>query len=297
MAHHRRAPQAVLGATLLVGSLAAGALGTAGASTPAGRPALRAATARAAQAPSSERVAVTLTVTLQGQRLPVSLTGVAGPTVADLHLVAAGTAIEVRRLGGTVYVHFPPGTKTGLPAGKSWGSVSLAAVDRQLGIVLPGLSPAGKASSGTLAPDELLAAIKKLASGPLRKVGAAKIHGIATTAYRASVDPAKLLGAAAAAASPTLKQLLGSVLKLKSVPFTIWVDAAGQVVQLNAAVPLALSFAGAKIDAKVAVLAQQWAFGVPVHVVAPPASQVAPIPLSALRASGAGALGGLGGLG
>ena len=290
MGQHRRASPAVIGAALLAGGMAIGALGTAGAST------ARAPRRAHAVAATTERLAVNATIVLQGQHLGVSLSGVAGPTSADLHVVAAGTAVELRRIGNTVYLHLASATKTGLPAGKTWGSVSLAAVDKQIGISLPGLSASGQA--GGLGPGQLLSDLAKVSSSPPRKVGTATIHAIPTTAYQLNLDVAKLLAGAGAGAakSAILKQLLGSALSLTSVPTTVWVDAQGRLVQLHVAVPLTLGFAGVKIHASVDVLAQGWAFGVPVRVSPPPASLVAPLPLSALSAgAGLNALGGLAG--
>lgn len=288
MAHHRRAWQAAVGATLLTGGLAAGALAPAGAST---RPAV--ARPRLAT-PTTERLAVTATIAIEGQHVGVSLTGVAGPTMADLHVVAAGTALEMRRVGGTVYLHFPPGTKTGLPKGKTWGSVSLAALDHQLGVSLPGLSATGAASP--LGPGGLLGALAKVTTAPPKKVGVKTVHGIATTEYRADLDVAKIFAAIPPAQSAALKQLAGSVLQATSIPVLAWVDGKGQVVQLHVAVPISMHFAGAKIHGSLALLAQGWDFGVPVHVTPPPAAQVAALPLSALGSAGATGLGGLGGL-
>lgn len=288
MGQHRRASSAVIGAALLAGGMAIGALGTAGTS---GATVPRGAHVVAA---TTERLAVNATIVLQGQHLGVSLTGVAGPTSADLHVVAAGTAVELRRIGSTVYLHLPPGTKTGLPAGKTWGSVSLAAVSKQIGIPLPGLSPSGQA--GGLGPGQLLSDLAKASSSPPRKVGTATIHSIPTTAYQLHLDVAKLLGGAGAAKSAVLKQLLGPARSLTSVPTTVWADPQGRLVQLHVAVPLTLGFAGVRIHASVNVLAQGWDFGVPVHVSPPPASLVAPLPPSALSAgAGLNALGGLAG--
>lgn len=294
MGHHRRVSGIALGASLLAATAGAGAVATAGASSV---PASRAARAAHAAA-TSEQFSLTETISLQGQKLTVSMNGVAGPTLADLHISAAGTAIELRRVGGTVYLHLPPGTKAGLPAGKTWGSLSLSAVSKQLGqlgVAVPGLSAAGRGASG-LGVGTLLSQLAKMSTAPPRKVGAATIHGIATTAYQITIDPSKVFGGLGASASATVKQLLGSVLGMKSLPMTLWADAAGQVVQLHVALPLNLGFAGAKIHGSITLLMQGWDFGVPVHVAAPPAAQVAPIPLSALG-SAAGGLGGLGGLG
>ncbi len=286
MAHHRRVLSAALGFSLLAGT--AGAAATAGASSVA-----------VAHAPAtSEQFSLTETISLQGQHLAVTIAGVASPTLADLHITAAGTAIELRRVGGTVYVHVPPGVKTGLPAGKTWGSLSLASISKQLGqlgVAVPGLSAAGHGATG-LGVGTLLSQLAKLSTSPPRKVGAATIHGIAATAYQITIDPSKVFGGLGASASATVKQLLGSILGMKALSLTLWADAAGQVVQIHAALPLNLSFAGAKIKGGIDLLMQGWNFGVPVHVAAPPAAQVAPIPLSALG-SAAGGISGLGGLG
>lgn len=286
MGHHRRARPALIGATLLAGGLAAGttAIATAGAS--ASPPA-------AAPAATSDRFAASLGITIQGQPVRVTMSGVASATEADLRLGIPGTSIEVRRIGQTLYVDFPPGTKgTSLPAGKSWGAVSLAAFERKVGIPLPGLGSSGQGSF--LSPGAVLSSLSAVTAGPPRKVGTATIHGMASTAYSATIDLAKVAKSVPASQAASLKQLLGAA-KLSNLPLTVWVNAAGRLVQLHAAFPFSFNLVGTTMSLKLDVLAQEWDFGAPVHVSAPPASQVAQLPTSALGGSALGL--GLGGLG
>lgn len=287
MGHHRRARTAVIGATVLATVLATGttAIGAAGASTRTGA---------AAPVATSGRVVATLGISIQGQTVRLSVTGVASATEADLHIGIAGTSVEVRRIGPTLYIHVPPGTKAAhLPAGKSWGSVSLQAFASQAGIPLPGLGSPGHV--GILSPGTGLAALSGLTAGPFRKVGTATIHKTATTAYVATVDLAKVTRSVPASQTAVLRQLFGSA-KLPSAPLTVWVDASGRIVQIRSGFPISANLFGTKLSLKLDLLVQNWDFGLPVHVVAPPASQVAPIPASALKSSALGSAG-LGSLG
>lgn len=284
MSHARRVGVA-LGAGLLAAGLAAGAATAPVGASPRPDRAARAAT------PTSERFALVLTVTLGGQPQRVTMTGVAGPSRADLHLTAAGSHIEVRRIGATAYVHVPPGTSSPLPAGKTWGAVSVAALRRRLGVSLPGLSAPAGATSVSAAG--VLRTLAGMGSGTPAKVGSARIHGIATTAYRVTVDPAKVLARLPKATRDTLGSLLGGTTASK-VPVTFWQDRAGRLVQLRTGLPLQVHASGLSLSLHLGVLAQAWDFGVPVHVVRPPAAATGTLPASSLGAAALG-LGGLGG--
>lgn len=281
MSHPRR-----VGAAAGAGLLAAG-LAVAAAAAPVGASPRTGHAARAA-APSSERLALVLTLTVAGQHQRVTVTGVAGQHAADLHVSAAGSRVEVRRIGPTLYVHVPRGTSSPLPAGKTWGAVSIAAVRRQAGAGLPGLSPTGATpvSAGTV-----LRTLAGLGSTAPVRVGTARVHGIATTASRVEVDPAKALARLPKATRGTLGSLLGST--TSKVAVTLWQDAAGRLVQLQTGLPLHLHVRGLSLSLHLGVLAQAWGFGVPVHVVRPPASATGTLPASALGTTALG-LGGLG---
>ena len=104
MSYQRRVRAAMVGTSVLAAGLAAGA-----AAVPAGASAAAGHVARAA-APTSERLALLLTVTLAGQHQRMTMTGIAGPTAADLHLSAAGN--PGRRTGGDT----PPGCSRASPS-------------------------------------------------------------------------------------------------------------------------------------------------------------------------------------
>lgn len=284
MSHPRRAAATAAAGLLAAGLAAAAPAGASGASPRAAR--------GHAVAPASERLALVLTATVAGQHQRMTMTGIAGPSAADLHLATAGTRIEVRRIGPTLYVHLPPGASSPLPAGKTWGAVSLAAVRRQLGAGLPGL--AAPAAGTAPSAQRVLRTLAALGASRPVKVGAARIHGIATTASRVEVDPAKALAGLPKQTRSALGSLLGGALAPK-VGVVVWQDAAGHLVQLRTGLPLRVNVSGLKLSVHLSVVTQAWDFGVPVHVARPPAAATGTLPVSALGTTGLG-LGGLGGL-
>jgi hypothetical protein len=279
------------GALLGAGLLAAGLVGAAASSAQAATQAALTNSPRAATTRSA-RLAVVVSITTFGQRERLAMTGVSSPSAADLHLSVAAARFELRRIGQSLYVHYPSGATSPLPKGKTWAVVSLAAFDRQLGLVLPGLFlGAGRPLSAT----SVLNQLAQVSFKPPVAVGTARIHGLATTAYELEIDPAKAERGFLGPANGMLMPLLGGAFP-RQVDVTVWEDHAGRLVQLHSALALHAGLAGTSLLLHVGVLAQTFGFGTPVRVSRPPAARTSAISASAL-ASGLFALVGLGGQG
>src|SRR5262249_28279990 len=169
-----------------------------------------------------------------------------------------------------MYVKLPGAVGAALPKGKSW----LAVPTGTLGGDAPGLgSPLGPFGVGN--PADLLASLLAM-SGSERNLGAATIRGVPVTGFAVNIDPAK-----AAARVPDWErasfQQLAKSLGSGTIPVDVWVDGQNQVrrVRLSLSSPGATDLIGAPGKTKLVESTDYYDFGVPVHVTAPPAAEVA----------------------
>jgi hypothetical protein len=95
------------------------------------------------------------------------------------------------------------------------------------------------------------------AAGSVADKGADQVDGVSVEHYTLTLDPTKATGAFGAALS---------VAGTKLLPVDLWIDAAGRPVQVKIAIP----FGGTSVPLVVKVSK----FNAPVHITAPPASQV-----------------------
>jgi len=193
------------------------------------------------------------TFTTQGQRVTVTadtsfgdrtLTGLKG--AVRVSLPGMGT-LEARLVGGVVYIN---GAQLGLGAlgGKPWVKVDLTDTSNPLGETLAKITD-------NLGPGQLAETLKGLST--LRTVGAETVDGVATTHYKVSIDTSKL--GTTLGLDPS--QLGGAALP-KTVAYDVWLDEGSRPVKLA----MATSMFGMELHFS------KW--GEPVHVAAPPASQV-----------------------
>lgn len=157
-------------------------------------------------------------------------------------------SVELRLVGGVLYVHGP---QLGLSqqASKPWVKLDLTDPSNPVGQMFSRIT-------NNMNPSKLADAFKAIAR--LSKVGPENIDGLQTMHYRVSVDTSRLgsllgIPAGSSAGMP------------KTLTYNVWVDAKNRPVQLS------------MINSGFTVQLQFSKWGEPVHVVAPPASQVSQI--------------------
>jgi hypothetical protein len=204
----------------------------------------------------------------------VSVTGVGDlrtdQAVLTVQLPPPLGQIEVRSTGQDYFVHLPPQLQ-GVANGKPWVRVDRgtlqALAGSQLGV--PGLGT-------TLDFSSVLAWLRGV-SGQITTVGPERINGRPTTHYRAEVDLARVVAAMGGDATDAARiaQAVG-----RTLPADVWIDAQGRLRQLKVALnldTLPASHGGslpAQARGTAVLTVDLWNFGVTVHPVPPPASQV-----------------------
>ncbi len=195
------------------------------------------------------------------------------PTVMSTHLVEAlpvgNLTMDERLLGPTAYVRSTAFDANPQFAHK-WVKLDLSKV---LGSNFPGLG------GGAMSPQQATAYLQGI-TGTVKTVGPDTIDGTPTTHYRASIDYQRMIRHL----SPKLRALMKSAAKLfpsRPIPVDLWLDHSGQL----RAEHLVLKTPATSMDLRIRFSE----FGVPVHVSAPPASQVFELPPSVLKAIGSGA--------
>src|SRR5215472_5395986 len=230
---------------------------------------LSAAVARA----KAETTRIAITTTMQAPGMSVSFTQTGAfdfahsRGVISMQSPMAMTAVFVPP---KMYIKLPGGSGGALPNGKTW--LALPAGD--LGGDAAGVgSLLGPFGSGD--PADLLASLTAI-SGSERKLGAATIRGVPVTGYQVNIDPAK-----AAAKVPNWErasfQQFARSLGSGTIPVDVWVDDQDQVrrVRLSLSSPEGTDVLGAPGKTKLVESTDYYDFGVPVHVTAPPAAEVA----------------------
>jgi hypothetical protein len=161
--------------------------------------------------------------------------------------------------GDALYMHLPEALVSRIPLGKAWMKFDLAALAKSSGVDLKQLTQANQGN-----PADMLQALKGVGSS--RKLGTENIRGVATTHYRATIDPKKALDRIPDKQSAAaLKQML-STSGLRSLPIDVWIDRAGRVRRES----MKFSANGTSMDMTV----EFTRFGVPVDTSPPPADQV-----------------------
>jgi hypothetical protein len=208
-------------------------------------------------------------LTTQGQTIPLRASG-----ALDARARAARFSLRVANPGGrasidlavvvvgrTLYLRFPLLTQlTG--AKKPWAKLDL-------GKALSGQG-AGLGSLLQANPAELTALACAL-SGATRNLGSATVKGVRTTHYRSRLDYRQALRCAPASLRAGLGRLAPQLGSAPVVPVDAYVDAQGYV--RRATIDLSLRSGKKRLGAALTV--DLSGFDRPVHVQAPPASQVA----------------------
>jgi hypothetical protein len=225
------------------------------------------AAAAANTAHLSARLSLTTTLRTQGMSISFSETGeydfARSRGVLHMH-GPAGVAAEVLFIPPEVYVKLPGGSHGPLPRGKSWIEVKAAGTG-PLGDFVPG-------PSGNTNPADLLSSLRAVSSS-VTTMGSATIRGVPVTHYRVRVDPAKAVSRVPRSERPGLLALARNM-GAAAAPVDVWVDQRSLVRRLRVSLARPLGL-GKHFGSHITLTLDFYDFGVPVHVTAPPAGDVA----------------------
>jgi hypothetical protein len=223
---------------------------------------------------NSAKVAMAVDISTKGQSAHASGVGVADWTTkqAQFSITAPGVAapVEERAINSTVYVQVPAADRA-KTQGKAWVEASISTNANQ-----------SQGLDNLIQPDDPQGALQVLQSqsSQVTRVGRAVIDGVSTTHFRATYDMAK----AGSGASPTTIQRFVELTGTSTIPVDVWLDSAGRVRRLSLSISVVklpqgattTAQAQAELPLRVTITLDLSAFGTPVAVTAPPASEVAP---------------------
>jgi len=195
--------------------------------------------------------------------------------------------MEVRSLDKVSYIKLPAtlrGVLGRLSGGKSWFSVDTSKLGGKQSS-LPGL--------GQSDPTQFLAYLETV-SDNVTKVGSESIRGVDTTHYHATFDLAKAVKQTGVPQTLRrgLKKILGTGASgSPTIPADVYIDAAGRLRRLSMQLDLA-QFGGlggsgsAGLATTITTSIDLYDFGVAVDVQAPPAGDVAQLPMMGMNGFG-----------
>jgi hypothetical protein len=169
--------------------------------------------------------------------------------------------------GGALYMHLPATAATHLPAGASWIKIDLAALSRETGMGLGGLSGGSMAAFD---PSQTLAYLKGV-SKSVTHAGSETVRGTQAERYHIVIDPKKAMKEV----SGSTRCGLGAATKVlgkMTIPADVWIDGQGRLVRMQ--MHFSISPPGTTQSVGMTMRMDLFDFGAPVHVTAPPASQV-----------------------
>ena len=203
------------------------------------------------------------------------------PALGELHLSAnvAGRSFPMdERIIGTVFYMRSPVFAQAIPAGKRWLKLDLSAMGSA------GNALGSAMNNGQSDPTQTLTYLQATADS-IQNLGAEDVGGVSTTHYHAVVVFKKavelLVQRASPAQRPALRRLYAqfeSQTGITDYPADVWIDGQGLVRKMGFSMPMTAT--GERMDMTMAMSH----FGVPVHITAPPAGQVAD--LSTMAAAG-----------
>lgn len=193
------------------------------------------------------------TVSAAGQQMTLSADeSLGGSSLKDLTGAMTMTLpgmgqMQARFVSGTIYLNV---ANLGLPgsAGKPWMKIDLTDPSNPLGAAFSKIA--------ALNPSQMMDTFKSITT--LTTVGSETVDGIQTTHYKVAVDTAKV--ANLMGLSQNQRSDLASM--PKTLTYDVWVDGTSRPVKLSMAIQ----------TMRMEMHFSKW--GEPVHVVAPPASQV-----------------------
>jgi hypothetical protein len=157
-----------------------------------------------------------------------------------------------------------------LPAGKSWVKIDVGALGKNHGIDLSKLQQGDAAD-----PAKFFTFLRRAANPTV--VGQETVGGVATTHYRATVDPQRLAAAETDAATRETMQRAIALSGISSYPAEAWIDGAGYLRRMRIAVPLRVPDMAPTDVAMMTMTEELSNFGTPVEVALPPAASVVDI--------------------
>jgi hypothetical protein len=259
---------------LLAGTAAlAAGCGTVHASGGGATPISLTAAARGTAA-GTARIAETTTMRLGGMTVSYTATGEFDFAHARGTLsMSAPIGMTMLFLPPKIYLKLPGGAGSSLPTGKTWVALDTKGIGEAAAV--PGLGTFGATS-----PADLLTSLTAI-SGSVKKLGTGSVRGVAVTEYQVTINPRK---AARAARLPAAQragyQQFAASLGRNAMTAEVWVDNANLVGQVTLSMRLPAAIAagsGSNLgkNSRMTETTDFYDFGIPVHLSAPPASQVA----------------------
>jgi len=247
---------------------------------------LAASAARTSHAKSA-RMAMTMRMTVppNGESVVAHASGVVGFRSRDgdltMNMTIPGAGVIRMRevmVWPVIYMHSPL-FAAGLH-GKQWMKLDMAKIERAHGVNLNALT-----STNSSDPTQMLQTLEN-ESDSLQNLGAATVRGVQTVHYHAVIDldkAAKNAPAAIRAAVQKSDARLVAMLGTHRMPIDVWIGQDHLVRRLAYHMALPVASTGERLAMDVRL--DMFDFGVPVHVTAPPAGQVAELPAAAMAAT------------
>ena len=271
--------------TLIVGAaLSAGCGQAAVKSSPPSKPkpshsqGIIAESASATADAGTARAAYTMTITgLAGASSGVTARGTGAidfatrSTELRLHMTVpqAGVTVDMseRMIGTTIYMHSP--LLSGA-TGKPWIKLDLQKFGKA-----EGLDMSAAMSSGGSDPTQMLEFLNA-ASDSIDRVGMDTVRGTQTTHYHVVVDLLKIANAVPAGKQAAVRRTFKREVALigtHTMPIDVWIDSHGLVRREHVDISMRPPTASVTVGMEMTI--DFFDFGAPVHVVPPPARQVA----------------------
>ena len=250
-----------------------------GATAPAPGVELAASAARTSHAKSA-RIAMRMRMSVPTGGTPLTATGEGVVGFRDrsvdlgVHMAIPGAGtIRMREIMVWPVIYMRSPLFAAALHGKQWLKLDMAKLERANGINLNALT-----SAGSNDPTEMLQTLENL--------GGATVRGVPTVHYRAVIDLAKAAQNAPAAVRAAVKRSdarLIEMLGTDKMPMDVWIgqDKLVRRIAYRMAIPVAATGGTMDMDIRLDI----FDFGVPVHVTAPPAGQVAALPAAAMAAT------------
>jgi hypothetical protein len=192
-------------------------------------------------------------------------------TELRLHMTVpqAGMTVDMseRLLGTTIYMHSP---LLAGATGKPWIKLDLQKFGKA-----QGLDMSAAMSTGGSDPSQMLSYLNA-ASDSIDRVGTEDVRGTPTTRYHVVVDLLKVANAVPAAKQAAVRRTFRrevALLGTHTMPIDVWIDSRGLVRREHFDITMTPPSATTPVGMEMTI--EFFDFGAPVHIVAPPARQVA----------------------
>jgi hypothetical protein len=181
----------------------------------------------------------------------------------------AGVTVDMseRLVGTTIYMHSP---LLAGATGKPWIKLDLQKFGKA-----QGLDMSAAMSTGGSDPSQMLSYLNA-ASDSIDRVGTEDVRGTETTRYHVVVDLLKVADAVPAAKQAAVRRTFRrevALLGTHAMPIDVWIDSQGLVRREHFDIAMTPPSAATPVGMEMTI--EFFDFGAPVHIVAPPARQVA----------------------